>query len=244
MKYNEYTSIVFEQLNRQVKEEEANIRLAADFCAATVMKDRVIHVFGCGHSQMFPMELFYRAGGLAQVNALLVPPYSLNPIAILSTMQERIEGFAGHYLNTQNVSADDTMIIVSVSGRNAAVIDMAIEAKNIGMKVVVLTSKEFSGSVSSRHSTGKMLKDFADVVIDLKCVKGDAALSMEGMPSNFNGTSTILGMTVVNLISAQTIENCVNAGYIPPVYVSSNLNEGDQINADIIRKYRDKIDCL
>lgn len=244
MKQIEYYEILKEQLDRQVHEESEAIEQAAQYCAESVSKKRLIHVFGCGHSQMFAMEVFYRAGGLVPVNALLIPHLALFPKAKLSTLQERVEGFSGDYLRLENVSSDDTMIIVSISGRNAGVVDMALAAKEIGMKVVALVSKEFSSSVSSRHSSGKNLKDVADVVIDVKCVSGDACLSMEGIEAHFTGTSTILGMTVMNSITARTIELCVEKGIVPPVYVSSNLDKGDAINAEYIKQYGDLIDCL
>lgn len=244
MKQIEYYEILKDQLDRQVHEEAEAIEQAAQYCAESVSKKRLIHVFGCGHSQMFAMEVFYRAGGLVPVNALLIPHLALFPKAKLSTLQERVEGFSGDYLRLENVSSDDTMIIVSISGRNAGVVDMALAAKEIGMKVVALVSKEFSSSVSSRHSSGKNLKDVADVVIDVKCVSGDACLSMEGMEAHFTGTSTILGMTVMNSITARTIELCVEKGIVPPVYVSSNLDKGDAINAEYIKQYGDLIDCL
>ncbi len=244
MKQLEYYEIVKEQLERQMTEEAENIEKVAQYCADSITKKRVIHVFGCGHSQMFAMEVFYRAGGLVPVNALIIPHLALFPKAKLSTIQERVEGFSGEYLKLENTSADDTMIIVSISGRNAGVVDMALEAKKIGMKVVALTSKEFSGSVSSRHSSGMHLKDAADVAIDIKCVSGDACLSMPGMRDKFSGTSTILGMMVMNAIMARTIELCVERGYTPPVYVSSNLDSGDVINAEYIKQYRDLVTCL
>src|SRR5690606_21905920 len=134
------------------------------------------------------------------------------------------------YLELENTSSDDAMIIVSISGRNAAVVDMALAAKEKGMKVIALVSEQFSSKVSSRHSSGKNLKDVADVVIDIKCVEGDACLSLEGLPTKFNGTSTVLGMTVMNALIARCIEICVDKGYNPPIYVSSNLDEGDDIN--------------
>lgn len=244
MKYLEYYDIVKEQLERQFREEGAGIEKAAEYCTDSVMKGRVIHVFGCGHSQMFAMEVFYRAGGLVPVNALLIPHLALFPKARLSTQQERIEGFSEEFLATQNTDAADTMIIVSISGRNPAVVDMALAAKAIGMKVVGLVSTEFADSTTSRHSSGKNLKDIADVVIDVKCVSGDAVLSIEGMESNFCGTSTVLCMPVMESIIAQTVENCVNKGYIPPVYVSANLDKGDKINAENIRNYSSLISCL
>ncbi len=244
MKHKEYYDIVTKQLEQQVTEEESTIEAAAQACADSVRKDRLIHVFGCGHSQMFAMEVFYRAGGLVPVNALLIPHLALFPKAKLSTIQERVEGISPEYLNLCDVSADDTIIIVSISGRNAGVIDMALAAKEIGMKVVALVSKNFSSGVSSRHSSGKKLADVADIVIDIKCVEGDACLSLNEMPDKFTGTSTILGMTVMDMIMARTIELSVESGKIPPVYVSSNLDKGDAINAEHIKNYCNKIDCL
>ncbi len=244
MMQNELYRIVLEQLDRQFNEESDSIESAAQLCAKSVVSDRVIHVFGCGHSQMFAMEVFYRAGGLVPVNALLIPHLALFPKAKLSTLQERIEGFAGEYLKLENVSKEDTMIIVSVAGRNAAVIDMAIEAKRMGMHVIALTSMQFSNEVSSRHSSGKKLADVADVLIDIKCDLGDAALSLEGVDAKFCGTSTVLGMTVMESIIARTVELCVDNGYTPPIYVSSNLDKGDKINAEYIKKYSSLISCL
>lgn len=244
MKHEEYFTVVKEQLERQFLEEKEHIEEAATYCANAVKKDRVIHVFGCGHSQMFAMEVFYRAGGLVPVNALLIPHLALFPKAKLSTLQERVEGFSNEYLKLEDVASDDAMIIVSVSGRNAGVIDMALEAKAIGMKVIALTSLDFANAVSSRHSSGKSLKDVVDVVIDLKCVEGDACLSMKGVEPRFCGTSTVLGMSVMESMIARTIEKCVEEGTIPPIYVSSNLDRGDAINAKHIAKYNKLIGCL
>lgn len=244
MKYHEYYDVIREQLARQFDEDGENIEKAAALCAKSVMEGRLIHAFGCGHSQMFSMEVFYRAGGLVPVNALLIPHLSLFPLAKLSTIQERFEGFAGEYLALQDTDARDTMIIASISGRNPMGMDMALAAQKIGMKVVALVSRRFAESTTPRHSCGKNLREVADVVIDIKCDSGDAALRMEGMPDAFCGTSTVLGMAVMESIVAQTVENCVKAGYVPPVYVSSNLDRGDAINAEYIRRYSKMIDCL
>ena len=244
MKYLEFYEVINRQLKQQFDEEGKNIEQAAAFCADSVRKGRVIHVFGCGHSQMFAMEVFYRAGGLVPVNALLVPHLALFPKAKLSTAQERIEGFSQEYLALENTDAADTMIIVSISGRNAGVVDMALAAKEIGMKVVALVSRQFADSTTSRHSSGKNLKDVADVVIDVKCVSGDAALETEGLEPRFCGTSTVLGMSIMEAIVAQTVENCVGSGFLPPIYVSSNLDKGDKINAEHIKNYSSLIDCL
>ncbi len=244
MKHKEFYSVITKQLARQFDEENASIDQAARYCADSICKDRVIHVFGCGHSQIFAMEVFYRAGGLVPVNALIIPHLALFPKAKLSTLQERIEGFSDEYLKLENTSPDDTMIIVSVSGRNAGAIDMALAAKEIGMKVIALTSVNFSNGVESRHSSGKLLKEVVDVVIDIKCIEGDAALSIDGLEPKFCGTSTVLGTAVMESIMARTVELCVENGVNPPIYVSSNLDIGDKINEKWIEKYGPLISCL
>lgn len=244
MKYLEYYSVIKDQLETQFEQEGTNIEKAAEYCAASVSAGRVIHVFGCGHSQMFAMEVFYRAGGLVPVNALLIPHLALFPKAKLSTLQERVEGFADRYLSLEDVDPRDTMIIASISGRNAAVVDMALEAKRIGMNVVALVSKQFANSTTSRHSSGKNLMDVADVIIDVKCVSGDAALEIDGLEPHFCGTSTVLGMSIMESIIAQTVENCMKAGFVPPIYVSSNLDKGDAINDQHIKNYSKLITCL
>jgi len=244
MKYLAYYEIIKEQLEKQFTEEGKQIEEAAKYCAESIKKGRVIHAFGCGHSQAFPQEIFYRAGGLVPVNALLVPHLALFPKAKLSTLQERVEGFTDKYLELENTSPDDTMIVISISGRNAAVVDMALAAKKIGMKVVALVSRQFADSTTSRHSSGKNLKDVADVVIDVKCISGDAVLEMDGLEPKFCGTSTVLGVSIMEAIVAQTVENCVNDGFLPPIFVSSNLDRGDAINAAYIEEYSPLISCL
>ncbi|MFH5811698.1 sugar isomerase domain-containing protein [Companilactobacillus sp. FL22-1] len=237
MKNNELYEIVTKQMKLQNIENREPINQAASYCADSVQKGKVIHVFGTGHSQMFAMEVFYRAGGLVPVNAMLSPHYALQPKAKLSTLQERIEGFSNKYFDLENPSSDDTLIIISVSGRNAASIDMALEAKRMGLKVIAVTSRAFTEGVYSRHSSGKLLKDVADVVVDIACDKGDAALSIEGVSAKFCGTSTILGMLNMESIVARTIELLSERGVNPPIYVSSNLDEGDKINDKYIKKY-------
>jgi len=240
----EFYNVVMEQLKRQVTEEEETIEKGAQMCADSICKDRIIHAFGCGHSQMFGEEIFYRAGGLVPVNAILHTHFSLSPKARISSAVERCEGLTGKVLDQCNTSSDDTMIITSISGRNAGVIDMAIAAKEKGMKVIALVSQDYSSKVTSRHSNGKNLKEFADLVIDIKCVYGDACLEMEGVDDKFSGTSTILAMMVMDMMMARTIELCAERGYNPPIFVSGNTDRGDAINNARIEKYSNIIPSL
>lgn len=64
------------------------------------------------------------------------------------------------------LQAGDVVIVHSVSGRNTVPIDLALEAKNMGVKVIVITNLAYTELVTSRHSSGKKLKDCGDIVID------------------------------------------------------------------------------
>jgi len=238
----------FRELNRQLSltesEEAQAISEAAALLTKTIAGDGLIHVFGSGHGQIFAMEMFYRSGGLVPVNPLLMPHLSITPVAKLSTVFERMEGFSKAYLELENVSPQDALIVVSVSGRNGSVVDMAIAAKERGMPVVAITSKSYCDSLPSRHSSGKYLKDFADITIDLKCHHGDACLAIEGVEQKFSATSSVLGIAILQAMTAQIVENLVKAGHRPPIWTSANTENGDRLNASYFQEYKNRISSL
>ena len=65
----EYHQASKELLDRIVATNESNLPKAVDWMAKTIIEDHIIHTFGTGHSHMIGLELFVRAGGLANVNA-------------------------------------------------------------------------------------------------------------------------------------------------------------------------------
>lgn len=242
-RYNEFTQIVKQQLDQALLQEEV-LDKCAEVIAKTIEKDRVVHVFGCGHSQMFGEELCFRTGGLVPINAIMIPQFNIYPRARLSQLMERNEGFAEGVLDTMNTASDDTMIIVSVSGRNAAVVDMALAAKKKGMYVIGVTSLNYSNSVTSRHSSGLLLKDVSDTVLDICGVSGDAVLYDERVSEKFCSTSTVVAMTLLNGIIGEVIQILADKGINPPIWVSGNLDRGDEINAEHMRKYKGKVDII
>ena len=242
-RYQEFAEVVQQQLNDALK-QEVIMDKCAEVIADTIAKGRVVHVFGCGHSQMFGEELCFRTGGLVPINAIMIPQYNIYPRARLSQLMERNEGFAYGVMDTMNTSSDDTMIIVSVSGRNAAVVDMAHAAKAKGMHVIGVTSLNYSNNVSSRHSSGLLLKDVADTVLDICGIYGDAVLEDERVSEKFCSTSTVVAMTLLNGIIGEVIQILADRGINPPIWVSGNVDRGDEINAEHMRKYKGKVDII
>ena len=242
-RYQEFAEVVQQQLEDALKQEEVMDK-CAEVIADTIAKGRVVHVFGCGHSQMFGEELCFRTGGLVPINAIMIPQYNIYPRARLSQLMERNEGFAYGVLDTMNTSSDDTMIIVSVSGRNAAVVDMACAAKAKGMHVIGVTSLNYSNNVSSRHSSGLLLKDVSDTVLDICGIYGDAVLEDERVSEKFCSTSTVVAMTLLNGIIGEVIQILADRGINPPIWVSGNVDRGDQINAEHMRNYKGLVEII
>lgn len=244
MLYREYFRKIREIFDKVEQTQTENIEKSAKIIAESIKNGGILHVFGCGHSQMYAMEVFYRAGGLVPVNAILTPALSLEPKAPLSTFGERQEGLAKAILDNEAISENDVILIASTSARNAVPVEMAMEAKNRGMKVITLISYDFANNVTSRHKSGKKAFEFADVVLDNCGVAGDAIMELEGLNAKFGPTSSVIGFAILQAIIVQVVENLVKEGIKPPIWVSANLDQGDRINQEYIAQYKNRISCL
>ena len=68
-----YFKVIHDLLDAIEASEGANMEQASEFIAQSIADGRVLHYFGAGHSHVLGEELFYRAGGLVPVNAILEP---------------------------------------------------------------------------------------------------------------------------------------------------------------------------
>lgn len=239
----EYLSIVHDQLRVIEEKEKDNIVKASKILAKTLENDGIIYAFGTGHSQMFAIEMFYRAGGLVPVNPMLEPSVAMYS-GMKSSEFERLPGIGKVIFEKSRMTSNDCLLIVSHSGRNSMPVDLAIAAKEAGVKVITIASSNFMNGVQSRHKSGNFVKDYADVFIDNRCAYGDAVLDIEGMDSKVVGTSSILSITIVECIVATTIDLCLEAGFKPPVWISGNVEGGDAKNMINYMKYRNRIPYL
>lgn len=222
------------------KTQTAAISEAAKVSADCISNEGLIHVFGTGHSHILAEEVFFRAGGLVQINAILDPGLMLHVSATGSTDLERMEGYAPFVLARYKFLPKDVLVVVSNSGRNAASIDAAIYAHQLGLKVICITSAEAYKKVPSRHSSGKRLADYADVVLDTRVPHGDAILSLEGLPNAFGPASTIIGATVIQTFLYETTKELLRRGQKPLVLVSANT-EKEQDLQSMYQKYAPRI---
>lgn len=215
---------------------KAVLQAAGKRVATCIAADGVLHTFGSGHSQILASEIERRAGGL-------VPVSNINDPA--DGWPEQIEGYGTRlfqrYAYQYAVQSSDVLLVVSNSGRNACPIEVAQEAKLVGLDLIVLTSLDMSKNTSSRHTSGKKLYEIGDYVIDNGCISGDAAIEAEGLEYKVGPTSTMSGALLLNLLSMETIEQLIAMGVSPPMYVSQNVDCGAEHNKALAEKYRHRI---
>jgi uncharacterized phosphosugar-binding protein len=136
------------------------------------------------------------------------------------------------------------LFLASTSGRNTVVVDMAIAARAKGLKIVGITSLAYSGSVASRHPSGKKLAELCDVVLDNGAPPGDAVVAIRGFPQRVAPISSFTAIAIVNALVAEVVQRLVDAGVTPPVFMSANLDGGDAFNARLLAENRHRIHYL
>jgi uncharacterized phosphosugar-binding protein len=239
---HKYYQRISEILSDVFDQESESMEQAAQALANANEEGRSIFGFGCNHAGLITLELFYRTGGMVTVNPIRAPGMmlELSPPTMTSEM-ERIPGYGKIILNNEPCKAGDVLIIHSVSGRNAVTIDMAECARKKGMTVIVITNMNTATSVTSRHPSGKMLHDFASILIDNHGDRGDATIQLEGFDQKLASSSTVVGAAILNAVTARASEILWSKGINPPVFMSGNIDGGDAYNKAVIAEHKDQI---
>lgn len=238
----DYIPKAIELLQRTYERQQQTLQTAAGWIADALEADGVLYVFGASHAGIITEELTYRAGGLVPVSPIFVPGLTcdVRPLPLTSAL-ERLDGYALAAVKHIPISSADVALVHSVSGRNAAPVEVALYAKQQGAKVIALTSLQYSQSVSPRSSTGYRLFEVADLVIDNGAPSGDAIVELEGFPQPVAPVSTVLGAALVNAIVAEACAILLERGAVPPVFMSANLDGGDAHNAKLMERYKGRV---
>ncbi|GAB3964942.1 SIS domain-containing protein [Streptomyces sparsus] len=220
-----------------------SVRAAGVLLAETVADGGRLFAFGAGHSSLAAQDVVYRAGGLAVVNLLSVPGVVGVDVvpATLGSALERVDGLAAAVLDTSPARAGDALVIISLSGRNPLPVEMAMNARALGLKVVAVTSVEYAARTSSRHASGTFLKDHGDVVIDSCVPVGDATLSVPGIAAPFAPASTVVTSALMQAVLATAAGELASRGIEPPLLRSGNVDGGHEWNDHVMTEYADRI---
>lgn len=226
--YAEYLDIAIEKIRQIQATQDESIRAAAELVAQAIMTDHLIYTFGSGHSALLAREIRGRAGGLYPILQINDP---------MEGRAEKIEGFGTVLVQYQPLKAGDVLFVISNSGRNPEPIEVAMCARQKGVKVIVLTSMEHTRSVTSRHSSGKLLYELGEVVLDNMVPAGDAAIAVPGLRTKTGAFSTVLGSLLLNAVVIEAIAIMQQAGFDSPVLLSANLDGSDEYNTKIAMRY-------
>lgn len=223
---------IVEKLDKILDSQEDKIHLAGKIIANTIKNQGIIQSFGSGHSYGNALEISGRAGGLIQTKIINEPARGI---------YEMVEGVGTQFVKHLDLRKEDTLILISNSGRNPLGIEMAMEAKKLGVPIIVVTAYDVASNSTSRHSSGKMLHDFANVVLDNKSIFGDACIEVEGLPVKVGGTSLYTGCMLLDCAVLEAIEILMNEGIQPPLFMSANVDGGPEYNQVMLDKFKHRL---
>lgn len=244
-----YFDDVTAHMRRILVEEKASLDAAATRLAEQVAADRLVHVYGPGgHSNLAAQEIFFRAGGLMHVSAILDEGTLLSNGALRSMAIERTPGYGKVVIADNRLGEGDLLLLTNAYGINAALIDAALEARSRGVFVIGVSSRAHAESTRAehpaRHPTRKNLHDVVDLAIDTKVPIGDALVEIPGMGERIAAVSTFANAFALNCLVIRTVAKLVERGVEPPVWRSGNAPGGDEANARFLARFRDRVRWL
>ena len=222
-----------------------NIQKAAKVMADSIEAGRWVHTFGCGHATLPIEEMYPRIGGFVGFHPMIELPLTFftNIVGGMSVQQfvflERVEGYGNEIMKGHNFDPKDCMWMFSHTGINAVNIDVALESKKKGMKVIVFGSAAEAKDKKSRHSSGKTLFDLADIVVDTCVPVVDASVSLKNHFDKVGPVSTMAFVTAVWMTVTTVAEILADRGVKLHIHPSHNV-PGDT-TAHALQEYKRRI---
>lgn len=240
---NQYQTKIFENLKTIVEQEQNSMKKATQILIKAQQEKQSIFIFGASHAGLLSQEVFYRAGGLININPIFADSILVNVSPISTTTKmEQLEGYGKIIFETSKMKENDVLILHSVSGRNPVVIEMALEARKKDITVIAITNVDYSKNVISRHSSGKNLYQIADVVINTHGELGDAVCTLPNGKQKVGPASTITSCFIMNsIITEVAFELAEMNPELVPVLYSANLDNTQELNRELIEAYKDTI---
>ncbi|MFJ9561371.1 sugar isomerase domain-containing protein [Streptomyces fuscichromogenes] len=221
-----------------------DVTRAAALIADCIRADGVVQAFGTGHSQAMVLEVAGRAGGLVPTNRISIADLVLyggeHPSVLDDPLLEREPGVAARLYALAAPRPQDLFVVISNSGVNNVIVEMALHAKERGHRLLALTSLAHTRAVPAGHPSGRKLADLADVVLDNAAPRGDALLELPGGGA-VCALSTLTGVMLVQMAVAEAAGLLLASGDRPPVYVSANVPGGFEGNLELEKRYAGRI---
>ncbi len=227
-----------------------NIKKAAEAMADTIQAGRWVHTFGCGHATLPIEEMYPRIGGFVGFHPMIELPLTFftNIVGGMSVHQfvflERVEGYGVEIMKGYNFDKRDIMWLFSHTGINNVNIDIALESKKRGMKVIVFGSAKEAEGKQTRHSCGKTIFDLADLVVDTCVPIQDASVPLKNHQDKIGPVSTMAFVTAVWMTVTTVAEILADRGvklYIHPSHNVPGDTTARERLAEALDEYKKRI---
>ena len=227
-----------------------NMQKAAQLMADSIECDRWVHTFGCGHATLPIEEMYPRIGGFVGFHPIVELPLTFftNITGQMGVHQfiflERVEGYGVEIMKGYDFDPRDTMWLFSHSGINNVNIDVALEAKKKGMKVVVFGSAAKAQGKKTRHSSGKNIFEIADVVVDTCAPIEDASVTLKNHVDKTRPVSTMAFITCVWMTVTTVAEILADRGvklYIHPSHNAPGADNSKERLDEALAEYKRRI---
>jgi uncharacterized phosphosugar-binding protein len=213
--------------------ESEKIKQLAAKIAESTMNGGIIHWFGSGHSMLLTKEVYSRAGTLTNSKPVSQDNY-------LGKF-ERVDGVGDALMATFDGLPGEVLVVVSSSGANPLPIDVALIGKSKGLYTAAITSMDHTNQVKSNHKSGKKLFEVVDLVLDTHAPFGDACLSSPDGSIKYGPLSTLAGVEIVHMLTAEVVDILLAKNYPPPIRISRNIPGGMEHNLKLVEEYKKRI---
>lgn len=211
----------FVNLSRETQKD--NIVKAGNLIVEALKKGGIIHAFGSGHAIAGALEIVNKRDGFIPAKLLVEPSFG---------KYEIVEGFGSRLMEEVEILGNDVFVIISNSGVNPLIIEIALSVKNQGNKLIAITSLEGSKSLKSRHSSNKKLFELADVVLDNHVPALDVAMEISSLDIPVIGVSSISNSMLIQPMMAYIITRLKEEG------LDHLLKTGDDFEKNEIEEKR------
>ena len=149
-------------------------------------------------------------------------------------------GMAEFALKSSDMKPGDIIMVSSVSGRTNTVVDLAYEAKKLGIKVIAFTSMEYTTAVEPVHPSGKKLYEMVDIAMDNCAPAAEAMIEVPGIEAKFAAASGIACDILLWSMTAVAVEKLQEKGITPGILKSVNFPGGRDYNHNVLYPQYDK----
>jgi uncharacterized phosphosugar-binding protein len=247
---NEWLNNTRDIMTRIEETQMENIRKVAGVMADTIESKHLVHTFGCGHATLPIMEMYPRIGGFVGFHPICEMPLThfthiTGDMGIHQFLfLERVEGFGVEIMKSYHFDKNDVMWIFSHTGINNVNIDIALEAKKIGMKVIAFGSASEAKGKQTRHSCGKTIFEIADYIVDTCAPLQDASVALKNHQDKIGPVSTMAFITTVWMTIATVAEILADRGveiYINPSHNVPGDTTSRQRLDKVLKEYKKSV---